>query len=469
MDTKNKSDTLKTKEVYGNSGREMYKRSKSAMIPGYNDSHTTTLKSPVIFPPSIINSDSGSVSSGRKSGKKQSPYRIYDQEMKSPRIVTHLDGNSILPKLGERANNVPYNNFVYSPNISVRRIPSEEYIEPIRLLSPTDSYSSSCYSSVSKSEIFDYSNYYKPKRRNYFEDEQPKQMENATIKLFQEQIEKQSQMIDLLLERDKKRETPQRSGQRSTASASYTIPRSEPIKENLTPDYESMNEVEIAKYESRFRTLFAQLQLSYEIWGIEVPKIGQIPLRDVHEIYEEIVKTITIYQTAMKYKVALVVLFAGIEYVAYKRNKIKAFKNFTRLQIKTIHKYDCHLLSFSKSFSNGGGEEWPIWAKFLLTFATSVGSFASIQAIANSFGKNAPTDLLFEADKFISPTEGPVKLKHDGISEVPTPPEGLQDPNVVVRKVAGVLDFLDGVENPQDAIPVETKTQPKSDYDEVYE
>lgn len=469
MDLKNKSDMLKTKEVYGNSGRDMYRRSRSTMVSSYNDNYTTTLESPVIYPPSSIISDSESVKSGRNSGKRHTPYMIYEQHVNSPRIITNLEGNSILPKLGERANNVPLSNYVLSPAISVKRVLSEDFVSPIHIPSPCDSYESECYSSGSRSEQFDYKKFYNPKRRNYYEeDEPPKNIENETIKLLKEQVEKQSQMLELLLERDKAREVQQESGQRSTASANYTIPKSEPDDKPKTPDYESMNEAEVQKYESRFRSLFDQLKNSYARWNIEVPKIGQIPLRTVHEIYEEIVKTITVYQTAMKYKVALVIAFAGIEYVAYSRNKIKAFKNFTRVQIKAIHKYDCYLLSFAKSLSDGAGE-WSPLAKFIMSLGTSTCSFAAIQAIANSFGKNAPTDILFEADKFVSPTEGPAKLNSDGISEVPVPPEGLQDPNVIIKKGAGLLDFIDGVENPTEAEPVNVKEMPKSNYDEVYD
>jgi hypothetical protein len=238
------------------------------------------------------------------------------------------------------------------------------------------------------------------------------------------------------------------------------------------PDYDSMNAEEIIKYETKFRNRFQELKAAYPKWDIDIPRIGEVHLKTVHEVYEEIIKTIVTYQSAMKYKVFLVILFAAIEYFCWKKKKIRAFKNFTEIQIKTIHKYESHLLKLAMSLNStedGEGSEWSPTMKFIIDVITSIGTFAGVQGFAGLLGLSAPNKILEEADRFMSRGEGPARMKDDGIPPVPIPPTGWQDPNEIIRRGAGVIKFIngDGVEEevPQ-AKPVKQKEA--DNYDDVY-
>jgi hypothetical protein len=388
--------------------------------------------------------------------KKANPYTRNDgSRTRSPRVINGSADNSVLPLLGEKFNSDGAIQTL-SPDHGGKYLPR----------------SPSSVSVVSELEgKFDYMSFYNPHNTEP-EDGEPLS-DRAIISKLEKQLEKQAEMIEILIQQSKNQTHTPKSTQSSASKTNFTIPSSEPVKVSKIPDYDSMTPEETAKYETKFRNNFQQLANSYSTWNIEIPKIGELPLTVVHEMYEDVVKTIVTYQTAMKFKVGLVIIFAAIEFFGYKRNKIKAFKNFTKVQIKTIHKYDCYLLNFASSFYNGTNtgknEEWPSWLKFLISIGTSITSFASIQGAANAMGWNAPEMILHEADKFVSPSDGPAKLKSDGISEVPVPPEGLQDPNEIIRQGQALYDTYEDVSSGRPVQPVETKPVEKDDYDDAYE
>lgn len=429
-----------------------YKKSnqtKSSLVSVLDNQLLTSVKSPDMETLEDIENSSSI---------KFSPYKKNDNsKTKSPRVISNYQYNSILPLLGEKYNTDNVFNQTLSPSYSNRSAPR----------------SPACLSVSSEGgQDFDYMRYYNPRSKDRYEYEDQASDKHLVSKL-ERQLEKQAEMIEILLGQMKQQTVSPKIKIDTPSKANYTIPSSEPVKVSNIPKYEDMNPEEIAKYEAKFRNNFQQLINSYPKWNIETPQIGIIPLRDVHIIYEDVVKTIVTYQTAMKFKVGLVMFFAGIEYIGYKRNKIRAFKNFTKIQVKTIHKHDCYLLSFAKSLNAGtevgGSDEWPSWLKFLTNIGISTISFASIQGAANSMGWNAPELILHEADKFVSPSDGPAKLKSDGISEVPVPPEGLQDPNEIIKQGLGLWETYEGMTNPQQAEPVNTKQKEKDDYDDYYE
>jgi len=389
-----------------------------------------SLKSPDIENPQEIE---------KLSIKKRSPFLSQDTSFVStvhPTILNKETNSSFMEKLGKKQQHT-----IKSP-ISVT---NSKYVD----------------------DNFDPDMYYTTKTKNFYNNS----TNNDRIDRLERQIEKQNELFEKLINSNKKN------------SIKVTLPQPESVKKetkknepkNTMPDYDLMDEEETAKYQGKFKTLFNQLKISYPKFGFEIPDIDNLLLSTVHEQYHEIIDIIVIYQTAMKYKVGLIIFFAGIEYVMYYKKKINAFKNFTKVQIKSIDKYVPYLFNFVKSFHDGKkerndpSEEWSPFSSFLFNIATSIFTFGSIQGLAQSFGHGVPESLLKEADKFISPGDCPVKYKSDGIADVPIPPTGIQDPNVILSKAETVIDWYEGLQNPTaDAEPVEMK-KPKSDYDDVYE
>lgn len=230
-----------------------------------------------------------------------------------------------------------------------------------------------------------------------------------------------------------------------TFTPSFQIPASQPVKQQKIPNYDAMNDQEIFMAKEKFRLLYRDLINKYPLWQIQEPNYDVIPLKLIHECYEKIIKTICIYQTAMKWKVYLVILFAGIEWYGYHVKKLTFLKDLLTNQIKTIHKFDNYLIEFSEQFySDGEGDEWPLWMRFLGTLFSGLACFSSINGFADKMGLQAPAFVFEQADKFVSPPEGPAKLHSDGISEVPEPPSGWQEPNNIIGMIGNLFGMFSG-------------------------
>lgn len=304
------------------------------------------------------------------------------------------------------------------------------------------------------------------------------------------------QMLRLLMtdmldrkEREEKerneREKKSSSSKSTPSGPGFEIPKSEPIKpKSKIPNYEDMGDIDKEKFKEKFRNNYNMLTVKYPRWKIELPDFNTLPLKIIHERYEQVVKTICIYQTAMKWKVYLIIMIAGIEYyVGHYKNYVFA-KGILRAQIKNIHKFDVYLIEFAEQFfSDEQGEDYPLWMRFLGTFASGLASFSSINGLAKMFGEKAEVpDFIFEqADKFVSPPEGTAKLHSDGISDVPEPPEpgSFQDPNFIINSIGSIFGMFTNKGQqpqqnapaanapPQTAQPVPEKPKPVDDFDNV--
>lgn len=256
-----------------------------------------------------------------------------------------------------------------------------------------------------------------------------------------------------------------KEGSMTQNTISYKIPESEPIEKiSKIPNYEEYSEVNKEKIRDKFRSNFNMLIAKYPKWLIEPPNFNLMPLTLIHKGYEKVVKDICTYQTAMKWKVYLVIIIAGIEYYGYNINKYTCLKGLLKAQIKTIHKYDPYLVEFAEKYSSDeNGEDFPLWMRFLGTFLSGLASFSSINGLVKIFGPDASApDFVFEqADKFVSPPEGTAKLRSDGISEVPDPPTGFQDPNSIINIISTVFSSLAGNSNTEEKIPVAQNIKPR--------
>lgn len=283
------------------------------------------------------------------------------------------------------------------------------------------------------------------KRRRKRREEKENQKENqAMLRLLMEDM----------LER-KSREEKEKSGneKKSTnnqipSGPGYKIPLSEPIQEkSKIPNYEEMSNIDKDRFKEKFRNNYNMLMIKYPRWKIELPDLVNLPLKIVHERYEQVVKTICVYQTAMKWKVYLIIMIAGLEYYVGHYKNYAFAKGLLKSQIKSIHKYDIYLIEFAEKFyGDGEGEEYSLWMRALGTFLSSTLSFSSINGLAKIFGeKTEVPDYIFEqADKFVSPPEGTAKLHSDGISDVPEPPEvgSFQDSNFIINGIGSFFSMF---------------------------
>lgn len=302
------------------------------------------------------------------------------------------------------------------------------------------------------------------------------------------EIKEQRQMLrllmtDMLERKEKEKELSNNEKTKTNQTPLYQgyempkIDQPEPQPKSRIPNYEEMSEINKEKIKDKFRGNYNMLVVKYPNWSIQIPDFNIIPLRIIHEQYEKLVKDICIYQTAMKWKVYLIIIIAGIEYYVGHRNNYAFAKGLLKSQIKNIHKYNIYLIEFATQFYNSDSEEeYPLWIRFFGTFASALASFSSINGCVKMFGEKADLpDFIFEqADKFVSPPEGTARLHSDGISDVPEPPEtgSFQDPNYLINGIGSMFSLFTGKKQeesrPQTAQPVpEERPKKVSDYDDV--
>lgn len=300
-----------------------------------------------------------------------------------------------------------------------------------------------------------------------------KKREKRKQERYQEKMIMKMLMDDYLERKTKEKENLNKSTSinQVTATKGFEIPKNEiSNKKEKIPNYDLYSEIDKEKIKEKFRNNYNMLIAKYPKWKIEIPDFNLLPLRLIHERYENVVKTICIYQTAMKWKVYIIIVIAGIEYYGYNCKGYNFLKGLLKAQIKTIHKYDTYLVEFSEQFysEDESGEDYPLWMRFLGTFASGLASFSSINGAAKMLGGNvAPPDFVFEqADKFVSPPEGTAKLHSDGISDVPEPPTGFQDPNSIMNMIGTLFSTFTGQNTnqptnntPQNAVPVKPKDE----------
>lgn len=276
---------------------------------------------------------------------------------------------------------------------------------------------------------------------------------------------------------EKERESSKKTSETSKASpGSFQIPKNEENKSKI-PNYEELSNEDKLKVKNKFIDLFQTLKNSYPDWQIQPPDFDNLPLKIIHERYEEVVRTICIYQTAMKWKVYLIIIIAGIEYYGYNVHQYTFLKGLLKQQIKSIHKYNNYLIEIAEMFysTDDSGEEWPLWVRFLGTVLSSLTSFCGISGLSKAVNFDAPDFAFEQADKFMSPPEGTAKLRTDGISDLPTPPTGFQNPDTVVGIIGNMFGTFTGNHSNQkkpsnssnDQVPQATAKPLDDDYENV--
>lgn len=404
----------------------------------------------------------------------------------SPRRMTPQQGDPrMLPRHhGSSSGNSHYSDTRYYEDTRTRNSSRDDYYNPQRVKEDHkqrrhkhDDSESDLSSSDSESEISETESRTERRRRKRREAKRESKENKQMLRMLM------TNMLERKEKEEKEKERTEREKETQSKSTSsgpgFEIPRSEPIQpKSKIPNYEDMNNADKEKFKEKFRNNYNMLTVKYPRWKIEIPDFITTPLKIIHERYEQVVKTICIYQTAMKWKVYLIIMIAGIEYYVGHYKNYAFAKGILRAQIKNIHKFDVYLVEFAEQFfSDEQGEDYPLWMRFLGTFASGLASFASINGLAKMFGEKAEVpDFIFEqADKFVSPPEGTAKLHSDGISDVPEPPEtgSLQDPNFIINSIGSLFGMVTGKKPPQPAAttapqtaqPVSEKPKPVDDFD----
>jgi hypothetical protein len=223
-------------------------------------------------------------------------------------------------------------------------------------------------------------------------------------------------------------------------------PKKSPSKvENKRPNYDFMNAEEIQNMRIKFEGLYQKLVSSYkDSWNILEPNYYTDPIDQIHERYENIVKRIVIYQTAQRWKVYLAIAIVAIEYLGYKRWKWQIMKDFAKIQLKTIHKYDHYLIELATSWYDQNEEDWPFLLRAAGTMGSNIVVFILINWVCSSIGLTKNEKIHELADQFVSDgdSNAVLKNKNDNIPEVPEPPSGITSPDNIINMLTASLPLL---------------------------
>ena len=217
------------------------------------------------------------------------------------------------------------------------------------------------------------------------------------------------------------------------------------IPENKRPNYDLMNAEEIQVMRVKFEGLYQKLVSSYkDSWNILEPNYYTDPIDQIHERYENIVKRIVIYQTAQRWKVYLAISIVAIEYLGYKRWKWQIMKDFSKIQLKTIHKYDHYLIELATTWYDQNEEDWPFLLRAAGTMGSNIVVFILINWVCGSMGFDKNEKIHELANQFVSDgdTNAVLKNKNDNIPEVPDPPSGITSPDNIISMLTASLPLL---------------------------
>ena len=206
--------------------------------------------------------------------------------------------------------------------------------------------------------------------------------------------------------------------------------------ETTKPNYDIMTDDEKSKMRIIFEDNYTKLENSYSTWEIRKPNFYDDSLDLIHDRYEKIIKRIVIYQTAQKWKVYFSLAIAGVEYLLFKKYKLKFMEGFTKIQLKTLHRYDQYFIELSEKYHSAGSDEWPFYLKVGGTVGINVVVFAIINTLfgSGSIGEN----MHGIADQFISSGEGDANIKRNIIPDVPDVPSGYTSPDTLMSLLSMV-------------------------------
>lgn len=429
-----------------------------------NTKYSSRYESPPLIDVTIGNNHKYSIE-GENIKSLKTPINLSNSKLNSPSLI--LQTNSQKNYINSSFNNIASNNnsMYNKDNFSINlnnindQIPIHRYRQQQQYQSPLQQQYQQQYQSPLQQQ-----QYQSPLQQQYQspslqQQQYQQQYQSPSLLQYQHQNENNkdkilydlSNAVKILLDDHNERKQKERDNEEKikmstkiqNSTPSFTIPQPESFTKRKQINFDGLNQEQLFLVRERFKLLFRDLINKYPKWNIEEPNYTDIPLKIIHESYEKIIKTICIYQNAMKWKVYLVIIFAGIEYYGYNIKKFEPLQGLLKNQIKTIHKYEPYLLEFSAQFyeDGGEGEEWPLWMRFLGTLLSGLSCFSCLNGFANKTGFKM-NDFLFEqADKFVSPTDGPAKLYSDGISDVPEPPSGFQDPNTLIGFISNLFSF----------------------------
>jgi len=231
------------------------------------------------------------------------------------------------------------------------------------------------------------------------------------------------------------------------------------------PNYDKMTSEEISEKRILFEDLFKKLITSYPNWEIEEPLYYEDPLDQMHDRYEKIVKRIVIYQTSQKWKIYLAIGIIAIEYFFYKKWKWQVMRDFSKIQLKNIYKFDHYLVELAGKMYSDDNDDWPFLLRAGGTLASNIIVFILVNWASGSVGLTNNEFVHKIADQIVSDgdTTAILRENEDGISSVPEPPSGFTSPDFILNMISQYGPTFLGTNPPSTEVPKAEPVPPEAE------
>lgn len=212
------------------------------------------------------------------------------------------------------------------------------------------------------------------------------------------------------------------------------------------PDYSRLTPEQQNYLKAQFKVKFSILRANYPQWGI-IEIHDSFTLEQINELYTYYIRQIMVSKETGNYKVYLVIFFMIIEVIGVKILKLN-MSGYTMSQLRRMNQYDSLLTELGEKWLVGGGSNWPVEARLLVTAATNAVIFLGVKYLCGWMGIEGLADTI--QNFFDSMINGPENTNNTVIPS--SAPSGMNLPkNTTVssgeeqQQTTNPLDAISGV------------------------
>ena len=213
------------------------------------------------------------------------------------------------------------------------------------------------------------------------------------------------------------------------------------------PDYSRLTSEQQNYLKAQFKVKFSILRANYPQWGI-IEIHDSFTLEQINELYTYYIRQIMVSKETGNYKVYLVIFFMIIEVIGVKILKLN-MSGYTMSQLRRMNQYDSLLSELGEKWLVGGGSNWPVEARLLVTAATNAVIFLGVKYLCGWMGVDGLADTI--QNFFDSMINGPENTANS-IAPSSSAPIGMNLPkNATVstgeeqQQTTNPLDAISGV------------------------
>jgi hypothetical protein len=185
------------------------------------------------------------------------------------------------------------------------------------------------------------------------------------------------------------------------------------------PNYKDLPPEDQARALVDFQIKFGALQRYFPQYNIKIPTEND-DLDVLYAQYERYLQQTHVDQDVPQYKVALILLFIGIEWIGTKVFGLP-ISGYTISQMKSMHRYERLLMELGEKQYTSFGSGWPVEIRILMIALLNAAFFVILQYASSSLGQGAVTIIQDFLSNIFSGAPASSNPSDIGASGVPPP------------------------------------------------